>query len=281
MGLASGCSVHGSRLSGGFHLPSLVAVLCSAVAVSRGRPGCLRDTSGGLSLRNTSSLTGDLISSRCNDYEQSGKLPAIDCPEVPSLHHVEVRVVAGQEKEKRREEAGEAGEVLIGRGSGNSGANRQQCVTVLAQLHIWHKSRTLPGSSICTVACLLCHCLVAYLAQVTHLARKFHLHCCLFAPLLPDPLPIRTSPAPPSSSLLFFFSSFLVFRLVHQSKSQVSSQVRSKLPNQLGLSSALPLPRHTVHMELPGKVRDLCQICNKAIAEQTGNSADGTSRQGV
>ena len=28
-------------------------------------------------------------------------------------------------------------------------------VTVLAQLHIWHKSRTLPGSSICTVACLL------------------------------------------------------------------------------------------------------------------------------
>ena len=33
-------------------------------------------------------------------------------------------------------------------------------VTVLAQLHIWHKSRTFPGSSICTVACLLCHCLV-------------------------------------------------------------------------------------------------------------------------
>ena len=28
-------------------------------------------------------------------------------------------------KEKRREEAGGAGEVLIGRGSGNSGANRQ------------------------------------------------------------------------------------------------------------------------------------------------------------
>ena len=118
-------------------------------------------------------------------------------------------------------------------------------VTVLAQLHIWHKSRTLPGSSICTVACLLCHCLVAYLAQVTHLAGKFHLHCCLFAPPLPDPLPIRTSPAPPASSLLFFFSSFLVFRLVHQSKSQVSSQVRSRLLNQLGLSSALPLPRHS------------------------------------
>ena len=49
-------------------------------------------------------------------------------------------------------------------------------VTVLAQLHIWHKSHTLPGSSICTVACLLCYCLVAYLAQVTHLAGKFHLH---------------------------------------------------------------------------------------------------------
>ena len=95
MGLASGRSVHGSRLSGGFHLPSLVAVLCSAVAVSRGRPGCLRDTSGGPSLRNTSSSTGDSISSRCSDYEQPGKPPAIDCPEVPSLHHVEVRVVAG------------------------------------------------------------------------------------------------------------------------------------------------------------------------------------------
>ena len=35
----------------------------------------------------------------------------------------------------------------------------------------------------------------------------------------------------------------------------------------------------TVQMELPGKVCDLCQICNKAIAEQTGNSADRTSRQ--
>ena len=100
--------------------------------------------------------------------------------------------------------------------------------SAIALLHIWHKSHTLLGRSICT-----------------HLARKFYLHCCLFAPLLPDPLPIRTSPAPPASSLLFFFSSFLVFHLVHQSKSQVSSQVRSRLPNQLGLSSALPLPCHT------------------------------------
>ena len=33
-------------------------------------------------------------------------------------------------------------------------------VMVLAQLHIWHKSRTLPGSPICTVACLLCCCLI-------------------------------------------------------------------------------------------------------------------------
>ena len=95
MGLASGCSVHSSCLSGGFHLPSLVAVLCPAVAVSQGCPGCLRNTSGGLLLRNTSSSTGDLISSRCSDYEQPGKPPTIDCPEVPSLHHVEVRVVAG------------------------------------------------------------------------------------------------------------------------------------------------------------------------------------------
>ena len=106
-------------------------------------------------------------------------------------------------------------------------------VIVVAQLHIWHKSHTLPGSSICT-----------------HLAGKFHLHCCLFALLLPDPLPIRTSPASPASSLLFSFSSFLVFRLVHQSKSQVSSQVRSRLLNQLGLSSALLLPCHTHHVTL-------------------------------
>ena len=84
-------------------------------------------------------------------------------------------------------------------------------VTVLAQLHIWHKSRTLPGSPICTVACLLCYCLVAYLAQVTHLAGKFHLHCCLFAP--PYPLPIRTSPAPPASSLLLFSFPSLSFVL--------------------------------------------------------------------
>ena len=118
-------------------------------------------------------------------------------------------------------------------------------VTVLAQLHIWHKSHTLPGSSICTVVCLLCYCLVAYLAQVTHLAGKFYLHCCLFALLLPDPLSIRTSPTPPASSLLFSFSSFLVFCLVHQSKSQVSSQVRSRLLDQLDLSSALLLPCHT------------------------------------
>ena len=33
-------------------------------------------------------------------------------------------------------------------------------VTVLAQLHIWHKSHTLPGSPICTVACLLRCCLI-------------------------------------------------------------------------------------------------------------------------
>ena len=31
-------------------------------------------------------------------------------------------------------------------------------ITVLAQLHIWHKSHTLLGSSSCTVACLL-HCI--------------------------------------------------------------------------------------------------------------------------
>ena len=85
-------------------------------------------------------------------------------------------------------------------------------VTVLAQLHIWHKSRTLPGSSICTVACLL----------VTYLAGKFHLHCCLFAPLYP--LPIRTSPAPPASLLLFSFPSLSFVLYINPSlKSQAKS----------------------------------------------------------
>ena len=71
-------------------------------------------------------------------------------------------------------------------------------VTVLAQLHIWHKPRTLPGSPICTV--------------------------CLFAPPLPDPLPIRTSPAPPASSLLFFFPSLSFALYINPSlKSQAKS----------------------------------------------------------
>ena len=116
------------------------------------------------------------------------------------------------------------------------------------------KSSNISSLVLCQNRCLrlnggaFCHGSgpVAYLAQVTHLAGKSHLHCCLLALLLPDPLPIRTSPAPPASSLLLFsFYSFLVFRLVHQSKSQVSSQVRSRLLDQLGLSSVLPLPRHT------------------------------------
>ena len=84
-------------------------------------------------------------------------------------------------------------------------------VTVLAQLHIWHKSHTLLGSSICTVTCLLYYCLVVYLAQVTQLAGKFYLHCYLFAPLYP--LSIRTSPAPPASSLLLFSFPSLSFVL--------------------------------------------------------------------
>ena len=77
-------------------------------------------------------------------------------------------------------------------------------VTVLAQLHIWHKPRTLPGSPICTV--------------------------CLFAPPSPDPLPIRTSPAPPASSLLFSFpsSSFALYinpSLKSQAKSGQGYQI--------------------------------------------------------
>ena len=133
--------------------------------------------------------------------------------------------------------------------------------SAIALLHIWHKSHTLPGSSICT-----------------HLAGKFHLHCCLFAPLLPDPLPIRTSPAPPASSLLFSFSSFLVFCLVHQSKSQVSSQVRSRLLDQLGLSSALPLPCHTYQVsgyqggqELPSESLQLEGFELGYVSEQPGH----------
>ena len=35
-----------------------------------------------------------------------------------------------------------------------------ETVTALAQLHIWHKSHTLLGSPICTVACLLSCCLI-------------------------------------------------------------------------------------------------------------------------
>ena len=109
---------------------------------------------------------------------------------------------------------------------------------------------------------------VAYLAQVTNLAGKFHLHCCLFAlPLscctsgtshalcwevLSALLPVCSAVSPayknfscfPSFSSPFLFS-FLVFCLVHQSKSQVSSQVRSRLLDQLGLSSALLLSCHT------------------------------------
>ena len=108
--------------------------------------------------------------------------------------------------------------------------------------------------------CSFCHSSgpVAYLTQVTHLAGKFHLHCCLFASHAPcwevpsALLPVCSAVSPayknfscsPSFSSSFLFS-FLVFRLVHQSKSQVSSQVRSRLLNQLDLSSALPLPCHT------------------------------------
>ena len=97
-------------------------------------------------------------------------------------------------------------------------------VIVLAQLHIWHKSHTLPGSSICTVACLLCYCLVAYLAQVRHLAGKFYLHCYLFAPLYP--LPISTSPAPPASSLLLF--SFPSLSFVLYINPSLKSQAKSR-----------------------------------------------------
>ena len=62
------------------------------------------------------------------------------------------------------------------------------------------------------------------------------------------------SPSFFSSSFLF---SFLVFCLVHQSKSQVSSQVRSRLLNQLGLSSALLLPCHIPQGSQPALCRGL------------------------
>ena len=57
-------------------------------------------------------------------------------------------------KEKRREEAGGAGEVLIGRGSGNSGANRQTVqmglpskVCGLCQICNWARTVTQPTLS--------------------------------------------------------------------------------------------------------------------------------------
>ena len=56
---------------------------------------------------------------------------------------------------------------MVGMGKNQKVITKDPCqklylgsVTVLAQLHIWHKSRTLPGSSICTVACLLRRCLI-------------------------------------------------------------------------------------------------------------------------
>ena len=82
-------------------------------------------------------------------------------------------------------------------------------VTVLAQLHIWHKSHTLPGSPICTV--------------------------CLFAPLYP--LPIRTSPAPPASSLLLFFFSLFLPCL----SSRTSIQVSSLKPSQVKVTESVRL----------------------------------------
>ena len=58
-------------------------------------------------------------------------------------------------KEKRREEAGGAGEVLIGRGSGNGGANRQTVqmalpgkVRGLCQICNWARTVT-----VCTFWC--------------------------------------------------------------------------------------------------------------------------------
>ena len=87
-------------------------------------------------------------------------------------------------------------------------------VTVLAQLHIWHKSHTLLGSPICTV------CLYTPLLPGSPICTV-----CLFAPLLPDPLPIRTSPAPPASSLLLFSfpSSSFVLYINPSLKSQAKS----------------------------------------------------------
>ena len=81
----------------------------------------------------------------------------------------------------------------------------------------------------CT-ACFLCHSSgpVAYLAQVTHLAGKSHLHCCLLAPLLPDPLPISFF----SSSFLFFFPCLL---------SCTSIQVSSLKPSQVKVTESVRL----------------------------------------
>ena len=118
------------------------------------------------------------------------------------------------------------------------GARHVLCVTVLAQLHIWHKSHTLPGSSICTVACLL----------VTHQAGKFYLHCCLFAShapwqevpsaLLPVCSTVSSTYKNFSCSPSFCSSSFLFSFLV---LSCTSIQVSSLKPSQVKVTESVRL----------------------------------------
>ena len=69
VGLASVCNAHSTYPLGGFHTCFGRSPLSHPKLFSRGRPGCLRDTSGDPSLRNTSSSTVDSIGSRCSDYK--------------------------------------------------------------------------------------------------------------------------------------------------------------------------------------------------------------------
>ena len=100
---------------------------------------------------------------------------------------------------------------------------------------------------------------VAYLAQVTHLAGKFHLHCCLFALLLPccisgtshTPcwevpsalLPVCSAVSPAYKNFSCspsFFSSFLFFFLPCISSS-TSIQVSSLKPSQVKVTKSVRL----------------------------------------
>ena len=65
-------------------ITSLVEVLCSADITSQGVQGACTTPPVACHSTGTSSLTGDSISSRCSDYKQLGRLPAIAALRFPA-----------------------------------------------------------------------------------------------------------------------------------------------------------------------------------------------------